>query len=378
MKRKGFTLIELLAVIVVLAIIALIATPIVMNTIKNAKKGAAERSADNYVKAVEQKVAESRIDGTKIANGDYQIQSDGNLCPLLGCGTDNKDKITIDMSGNKPTSGTVRIANGGVYHPKTLLTVDDYSVGYVDDKATARQSYNGVLCKVAEKKVKSFIWNAKADPLLESSYSAEEIGLLSTEATSKYDNGVTYICNLGDSDDSKNLTFYVLETNGDKVSLILNKNISGSVSWLSAEDFKAAGGVVTDTMKKDNGPCQLGGICATNELGPITAEFALRTNTASWTKLLFNQITLPSKEQIENVSAESLPNFVMGPVYQSIPTDYSTINDAFHGYWTSTPANTYYEAYWVSIEFSTLSMWASPNGPAGIRPVITVSKSNLS
>ena len=34
MKKKGFTLIELLAVIVVLAIIALIATPIVMNVIK--------------------------------------------------------------------------------------------------------------------------------------------------------------------------------------------------------------------------------------------------------------------------------------------------------------------------------------------------------
>ena len=41
-NKKGFTLIELLAVIVVLAIIALIATPIVMNTIKNAKKGAAK------------------------------------------------------------------------------------------------------------------------------------------------------------------------------------------------------------------------------------------------------------------------------------------------------------------------------------------------
>ncbi len=49
-NKKGFTLIELLGVIVVLAIIALIATPIVMNTIKNAKKGSAERTADNYIK----------------------------------------------------------------------------------------------------------------------------------------------------------------------------------------------------------------------------------------------------------------------------------------------------------------------------------------
>ena len=136
-NKKGFTLIELLAVIVVLAIIALITTPIVMNTIKNAKKGAAERSADNYVKAVEQKVAESRIDGTKIANGNYNIQADGNLCPTSGCGENDKDKITIDMSGNKPTSGTVTISNGGVSQNETIMIVDGYDVIYKDNKYTA-------------------------------------------------------------------------------------------------------------------------------------------------------------------------------------------------------------------------------------------------
>ncbi len=58
MKQKGFTLIELLAVIVVLAVIALIATPLVMNAIEDARKGALERSYDyiedsasNYVYA---------------------------------------------------------------------------------------------------------------------------------------------------------------------------------------------------------------------------------------------------------------------------------------------------------------------------------------
>ena len=37
-KSKGFTLIELLAVIVILAVIALIATPLIMGTITKAKR----------------------------------------------------------------------------------------------------------------------------------------------------------------------------------------------------------------------------------------------------------------------------------------------------------------------------------------------------
>ena len=44
-NRKGFTLIELLAVIVILAIIALIATPIILNMISKARKSAAKDSA---------------------------------------------------------------------------------------------------------------------------------------------------------------------------------------------------------------------------------------------------------------------------------------------------------------------------------------------
>ena len=38
--KKGFTLIELLAVIIILAVIALIATPVVLNVIENSKKEA--------------------------------------------------------------------------------------------------------------------------------------------------------------------------------------------------------------------------------------------------------------------------------------------------------------------------------------------------
>ena len=53
--KKGFTLIELLAVIVILAIIALIATPIVLNIIKDSRESAGLRSAEMYLDAVEHK-----------------------------------------------------------------------------------------------------------------------------------------------------------------------------------------------------------------------------------------------------------------------------------------------------------------------------------
>ena len=53
MKNKAFTLIELLAVIVILAIIALIATPIILGIIKDARENAKKRSAELVYTGVE-------------------------------------------------------------------------------------------------------------------------------------------------------------------------------------------------------------------------------------------------------------------------------------------------------------------------------------
>ena len=53
MKNKGFTLIELLAVIVILAIIALIATPVILGIIENSRNEAKARSAELAISGVE-------------------------------------------------------------------------------------------------------------------------------------------------------------------------------------------------------------------------------------------------------------------------------------------------------------------------------------
>ena len=61
MKNKGFTLIELLAVIVILAIIALIATPIILNIIDDARGSSKERSVEMYARAVKNAVAAYKL-----------------------------------------------------------------------------------------------------------------------------------------------------------------------------------------------------------------------------------------------------------------------------------------------------------------------------
>lgn len=52
MKNKGFTLIELLAVIVILAIIALIATPIILGIIEDSRTAAKKESAKLVLSSV--------------------------------------------------------------------------------------------------------------------------------------------------------------------------------------------------------------------------------------------------------------------------------------------------------------------------------------
>lgn len=130
-KQKGFTLIELLAVIVILAIIALIATPMIMGVIDKAKKGAAEASAYGYIQAVENNSVFSmfEVEGyTAIGSGVIDIK--------------NLPKIEVD--GEKPTEGWVAIENSGNV-VAAFLKFNSYNgyVGYTEElhaRATLKEN----------------------------------------------------------------------------------------------------------------------------------------------------------------------------------------------------------------------------------------------
>ena len=324
-NKYGFTLIELLAVIVVLAIIALIATPIVMNTIKNAKKGAAERSADNYIDAVETAVATKRLDGD-ILEGTYTINDKGNLE-----GNGLTEPLVIEMNGNKPSGGTITIKDGQVT-TDSKMTVRGYDVIYNPTnkkyEATEKEiSSTEVLCK------------------------AETATTIGNMPSGSFNYGDEYICNLGDKDDSKNLTFFVLDKTDTEVSLIMNKNLGNTVKW--SDD--GSNHLDDDESKQ-----------------ATTAKKELSSSTVNWTRLTANQITLPTHGQIYDAI------YSTGNDTNNLPT-WLYFNGATSsvGYWTSTP---YPDNRAFCVDSSGV-MYSDGEDVStttnGIRPVITISKTQL-
>ena len=104
MNKKGFTLIELLAVIVILAIIALIVTPVVSNIIASARKAANARSVEGHIKNIEYAIIQKAFEeGT----GDLSIAN------TLNSDTTVRATLTIP-NGDKIVCDTLTISNGTV------------------------------------------------------------------------------------------------------------------------------------------------------------------------------------------------------------------------------------------------------------------------
>ena len=120
--KKGFTLIELLAVIVILAIIALIATPIILGIINDARKESNERSAELYASSVKNAIAAYQLTHptapTKFV--DLDIQYDGEVeCAkeeLYADGSFYISECTVNGDSVDYTYGTQQITQ--VYKPQ--------------------------------------------------------------------------------------------------------------------------------------------------------------------------------------------------------------------------------------------------------------------
>ena len=136
MKKNGFTLIELLAVIIVLAIIALIATPIIFNVIENAKIKSMENSAYGVIDAVRTQYLENLLNSTNECTGEQTENCGGNM-QLTG----NVTALTV--SGEKPSAGTWVIVNDAKETDPTKRGIKVYGLTF-DSMAGYTCSNTGV------------------------------------------------------------------------------------------------------------------------------------------------------------------------------------------------------------------------------------------
>ena len=136
MKKKGFTLIELLAVIVILAIIALIATPLVLKYIEKSRQESKVDSAYSFVRNLETEIANYSIknngkkySGQPTDKGYYELTSFEN------------SEIDTTVKGDKPNSIKVCLSSLGQVD-KAMFEYGKYYVSYdgkkgsISDEAT--------------------------------------------------------------------------------------------------------------------------------------------------------------------------------------------------------------------------------------------------
>ena len=370
-KKKGFTLIELLAVIVILAIIALIAVPIVMNIISKANKSAFKDSAYGILKAGESYYTSELLEDAEGITEDVTFTFPNNIEGL-------------EFQGSKPTGGTMTVRKDGkismaIHNGKHCVTkgFEDEDIQISDDLTNCGSSNGGNVN------------NTLADLVV----NAETSVSTSTSASPLCINK-GYVCEAGTLftikvNESQTYNFYVLNDNGNKVDLIMDRNLVDDVEWINAEDYG------NSTVKNDK--------------GPLTALKVLKERTSGWTNIpiytytlendadrvngsnTYNPITATSTSGgnlVENVRAR-LPKF--GDIivhtdnndisYPDVPVwlknDIETNGE--QGYWLSTVYSSEFEisAWTVSNQYSygqVALVRVSPSMSLGLRPVITLSK----
>ena len=134
----GFTLIELLAVIVILAIIALIATPIIIGLIDDARREAAANSAYGVYHAAENVYAKVLLANASGLPGEiiYTFNNDGTIdigyadaattTPPTEWNITAAD-ASLDFNGTKPSGGTMTLNTNGSVTVDTTLTINNFT-----------------------------------------------------------------------------------------------------------------------------------------------------------------------------------------------------------------------------------------------------------
>ena len=296
-------------------------------------------------------------------------------------------KLTIDMSGNKPTSGTVTISNGVVSKEGTTMTVGDYDVKYNQEKNKYEATEKGNASATYTNGQEVYFNVSTGTKCSSSDY---------TETQSN--TGVNSGC----------MKFYAFNDDGkDTVNLILDHNTTSVVAWNSSgsntsgpsevltqlnDDTKSWVGTETPSNYTMDQSTQGSKAKYTIDYSGykarlITAqEIATITGNTSWDEKRANSSSKwYNLDSNTNSTTSCKSGCKYGWLYDRTKescTTYGCLNNSdksTYGYWTASSCASYSDIAWdVNYYGDVNTRRVSFSSSYGVRPVITVLKSKLS
>ena len=332
-KNKGFTLVELLAVIVILALIALIATPIILNVINDAKKQAAKDSAYGYMDAVEKYIVSSELEDKSIKDGRYSVE-------------ELNKKISV--KGSIPDNGTIEIESGSV--KSYDIGIDGYVVsnGKAEKVSTTKSFKNGTAVyynPVSREKCTGY-----------------------TEANST--TGKNSGC----------MKWYVFndKEGNATVNVILDHNTTANVAWNSTgnnSEMKEVKIALENDIKDWKNTARL---ITANEIAKITGNTGFDVNNLNQDWFCLDTNKSDTTNQCAKEKGKSEYAWLFDYTYECTNYGCNKADSSTWGYWTSTTKTGTTDAAWgVSRSGDLNSFGVVTFSYIGIRPVITISKSNI-
>ena len=345
-KKKGFTLVELLAVIVILAIIALIATPIILNVISDAKKEAAKDSAYGYIEAIE----------NAIIMNDFE-EDDNFLSPnASGCYDLKELDNKVNIKGTKPKiddNAQVCLKDGTVTNLKGV-EIDGYEFTYANDELSMNE------------KSKKYTVYANGTEI----YYNPETGKKCTTAVSTPGTKSGCMKWYAFNDDDKSST----------VNVILDHNTTANEAWNStgnnSEMKEVAEQLKSDTSnwKRDLNPR----LIEANEIAKITGNTGFDVNNLNQDWFCLDTNKSDTTNQCAKEKGKSEYAWLFDYTYECTNYGCNISDSSTWGYWTSTTKTGTTDAAWgVSRSGDLNSFGVVTFSYIGIRPVITISKSNI-
>ena len=341
MKRnKAFTLIELVSVLVILAILALIVTPLVLNIIRKARTAADKRSIDAYGRSIELAVADCLLD-----NGTFPTSI---------------DELTIEYNGDRVECSTTQLnSDSSVYLSE--CTVNSRAVeGYTYGKEVSRQEtyraysvgdiieYNNINYYVIKgsDESESTVTILKAEPL-----TVEEVNTYGGVGT-----------------ENNHVNMYVTADNSSSYyRQSYNQNGYGGIAYYTSETCGYVNG--------ENIKTSCTNLYAQSEIKYIVDAWALdkvQDGLEEARLITYEEInSMVTVETVETPTA-SIAKYV---------TQYDWLFCSDYSYWTMSPYQDSLSYIWVVSAAAKMENDGYGGGPHHyqkvVRPVITIKKSAL-